>query len=87
MIYGSGLKSYTCLKLFDQLIKPICLYETEIWGPNELSLLTGNTNEKIVTALDKTICKKHIFPFQNTFWGFRKKPQTLQLEGNWKGFH
>jgi hypothetical protein len=32
LLYDSNLKPDTSLKLFDQLIKPICLYGAEIWG-------------------------------------------------------
>ena len=30
LIYGSNIKPKSCLQMFDQLIKPICLYGSEI---------------------------------------------------------
>ena len=42
LIYNSNLKPKICLKLFDQLITPICLYGSEILGINRIN--TTNTN-------------------------------------------
>jgi hypothetical protein len=58
LIYGTNLKPSVCLKLFDQLIKPICLYGSEIWGPTNLHVAESLENDgKLESSLDKLLCE------------------------------
>ena len=51
-----------CLKLFDQLIKPICLYGAEIWSPESFdthqSLNESLDENKFEECYSKLLCEK-----------------------------
>ena len=59
LLYDSNLKPDTSLKLFDQLIKPICLYGAEIWGVDSINIsMDLQENGKLENSLEKILCEK-----------------------------
>jgi len=50
LLYGSNLNPNVCLQLFDQLIKPICLYGAEIWGPIEVHAPSSLENKWVASV-------------------------------------
>ena len=82
LIYGAKLKPYICLKLFDQLIKPICLYGSEIWGPSTINLAdTEGNNGKLEATFDKILCEKLNLSFSKFILGVHKKAQNSAVHG------
>ena len=71
LLYGTGIKPPISLKMFDQLIKPICLYGSELWGLEILNikkldkyyyLVLINYYVKILTSLSADtylVCTKN----------------------------
>ncbi len=56
---NTGLPPKSILKLFDQLVKPIALYGSEIWGMESVGGkdLTRDHVDP-VESLSKTVCEK-----------------------------
>ena len=52
--YGSGMNPLTSLKLFNQLVKPISLYGSELWG---VDLLNINL-QMFLESMENLTCEK-----------------------------
>jgi len=82
LLYGSNLKPYVGLKLFDQLIKPICLYGAEIWGPKHLSISDSLENDgSLEHSFEKLLCEKLNISFSKFLLGVHKKSQNSAVRG------
>lgn len=80
LLQNSQLNLSTCLKLFDQLIKPICLYGSEIWGVNFIK--TSDSNKTTLsTSFDKLRCEKLNLSFCKTILGVHRKAQNSAVRG------
>ena len=78
LLYDSYLKPKLCLQLFDQLIKPICLYGSEIWGQNVIKTSnSSNFNE----SLAKFESEKLNISFAKFILGVHKKAQNSAVRG------
>ncbi len=53
MISGTDLDAHTSLKLFDQVVKPVALYGSEIWGVN---CLNYKNRESLMNSMNKIKC-------------------------------
>ena len=82
LLYGSDLKPALCMKLFDQLIKPICLYGAEIWGPSSLFISSPLENEgQLEKQCEKLMCEKLHISFAKFVLGVHKKSQNSAVRG------
>lgn len=82
LLYGSNLKPYVGLKLFDQLIKPICLYGSEIWGPKCISINETFDNDGCLErSLEKILCENLNMSFSKFLLGVHKKSQNSAVRG------
>jgi len=68
------------LKLFDQLIKPIALYGSEIWGPDTLKFSAEDCN-KFSESLHKFKSEKLNLSFARFILGVHKKSQNSAVRG------
>jgi len=87
LFYGSNLNPNVCLHLFDQLIKPICLYGAEIWGPAELHAppsLENNGHFEANYKKQNLSVKNLICPLLNIFLECTKNHKILRLWVNWE---
>ena len=78
LLHGTGMRPNTCLKLFDQLIKPICLYGSEIWG---VEFCRSADPEKIYTYFEKLPCEKLNMSMCRFILGLHKKSQISATRG------
>ena len=78
LLYNSTLKPQLCLQLFDQLIKPICLYGSEIWGPHTIKT---STVSKFCESLAKPESEKLNISFSKFILGVHKKSQNSAVRG------
>ena len=83
LLHDSNLKPSVCLKLFDQLIKPICLYGCEIWGPDYLKAIipSQETSGKFEESLEKFMCEKLNISFSKFVLGVHKKDSNSAVRG------
>ena len=78
LLYGTNIKPNTCLQLFDQLIKPICLYGSEIWGIDRLKTQDTSTFNE---SLEKYTSEKLNLSFAKFSLGVHKKAQSSAVRG------
>ena len=78
LLYGSSVKPSTCIKLFDQLIKPIALYGSEIWGVGEFKL---NNITSFMKTLEKFAAEKVNLSFSKFALGVHQKAQNSAVRG------
>ena len=78
LMFGAGITPSTSLKLFDQLIKPICLYGSEIWGTE---LLKPKDLTKLLSSLDTAECEKLNKSLCRFILGVHKKSQVNAIRG------
>ena len=78
LLTDSSLKPSTCLKLFDQLIKPICLYGSEIWGIDEFRF---NNICRFNKTLELFLSEKLNLSFSKYTLGVHKKAQNSAVRG------
>jgi len=82
LLSGSNLKAHICLKLFDQLIKPICLYAAEIWGIFEFKIPSVlGVIGKLEASLENVLCEKLNTSFAKFVLGVHKKAQNTAVRG------
>jgi hypothetical protein len=80
LLHNSGLPPQTSLRLFDQLIKPICLYGSEIWGTEFIK--PHDTTSKFFASMEKLACEKVNLSFSKFILGVHKKAQTSAIRGD-----
>jgi len=68
------------MNLFDQLIKPIALYGSEIWGPDVIKGLDGD-DTKYCRSLESFACEKLNLSFARFVLGVHKKAQNSAIYG------
>ena len=79
LLYSTKVKPKLCLKLFDQLIKPICLYGSELWRMNAIK---GNFNlRKLFQSPNAVKCEKVQLSFCRFILGLHKKSSNLAVMG------
>ena len=78
LLHGSGMNPLTSLKLFDQLVKPIALYGSELWGADILSMLNPT---KFFESMEKVLCEKLNMSISRFILGVHKKSQTSAVRG------
>ena len=78
LLYDSTVSVKTSLKLFDQLIKPICLYGSEIWG---FECLKKPERSKIFSEIEKVPCEKVHISFCRFILGVHRKSQLSAIRG------
>ena len=78
LLHGSGLQPSASLRLFDQLIKPICLYGSEIWGAE---FCNSSELPKILKNMEKLICEKINISMCRFTLGLHKKSQISAIRG------
>ena len=78
LLYDSEVSVTTSLKLFDQLVKPICMYGSEIWGYefNKKNILTS-----LFSSVEKALCEKVHISFCRFILGVHKKSQLSAIRG------
>jgi len=78
LLHSSNLKPSVCMKLFDQLIKPICLYGSELWGTD---LLKTSDLHVFLESMTKSACEKLNISFCRFVLGVHKKSQLSAVRG------
>ncbi len=78
MVGGANLLPQVTLRLFDQLIKPIALYGSEIWGHETIS--TKNP-EKFLDSLSNPVCEKLNLSLCRFALGLHRKTQISATRG------
>jgi hypothetical protein len=80
LLFNTELKPDVSMKLFDQLIKPIALYGSEIWAPD---LLKSSQDErsKFNDSLGKFSSEKINLSFERFILGVHKKSQVSAVQG------
>jgi hypothetical protein len=88
LLHDSKLNPSVCLKLFDQLIKPICLYGCEIWGPDYIkaNVPSQETSGKFEESLEKFMCEKLNISFSKFLLGVHKKASNCAVRGELGNF-
>jgi hypothetical protein len=83
LLRGSNLKPNVCLKLFDQLIKPICLYGAEVWGPDfiKAAMPIQEINTKFEVSMENLTCEKLNTSFAKFVLGVHRKAQNSAVRG------
>jgi hypothetical protein len=80
-IRDSAIPPSLALKLFDQLIKPICLYGSEIWGADNLSSTKFSKDGGFETAYYKHPIEKLQIHFCKSILGVTKKASNAAIMG------
>ena len=80
LLTDTGIEPKTAIKLFDQLIKPIALYGSEIWGPGKLSASLQN-KQMLNKSFSKMSCEKVNLSFCRSILGVHKKAQNSAVLG------
>ena len=65
-------RCHQTFKLFDQLIKPIALYGSDIWGLNCLKVRDG---DKFFSTLDMPLCENLNLSMYRCTLGVHKNPR------------
>lgn len=82
LLYNTNINPKTALKLFDQLIKPIALYGSEIWGPDTIRCkLTNESEPKFIRSFESFACEKLNLSFARFVLGVHKKAQNTAVLG------
>jgi hypothetical protein len=80
LLRHSQLDPSISLKMFDQLIKPICMYGSELWGPDCIKM-SANDNKKFFTSIEKLCCEKLNMSFCKFTLGVHRKSQNSAVRG------
>ena len=80
LVQTCGLTPKVSIKLFDQLIKPICLYGSELWGPDFITMREVNP-DKFFNAMEKLNCEKVNLSFSKSILGVHRKAQNSAVRG------
>lgn len=78
LLMQCNFKPSLCLRLFDQLIKPICLYGSEIWG---LDKIKCNNASKFYKSIESFTSEKTNMSFSKFVLGVHKKAQNTAVHG------
>jgi len=78
LLYGSGMNPLTSLTLFDQLVKPIALYGSELWG---IDLFNTSSLPKFLHSMEKPTCEKLNISLCRFVLGVHKKSQITAIRG------
>lgn len=78
LIFGSNMKPSTSLQLFDQLIKPICLYGSEIWITDTLKL---DDEQSLAKSMDSVMSEKLNLSYSKFTLGLHRKAQNTAVRG------
>lgn len=78
LVSGPNINPGTCIKLFDQLIKPICLYGSEIWGIEKLKY---DSEANFIKCIESFIAEKIDLSFSKFALGVHRKAQTTAVRG------
>ena len=78
LLHGSGMNPFTSLRLFDQLVKPIALYGSELWGAD---ILCMSNPKKFFESMEKLLCEKLNMSISRFVLGVHKKSQTSAVKG------
>ena len=90
-----ALKRYICtgnikvrfgVKLFDQMIKPILCYASELWSACDLGKRKFRTEDGLAKYLDSTPIEKVHVKFCKFIMGVNKRAVNLLLKVNWVVF-
>ena len=75
LLYNMNIDPVISLKLFDQLIKPVILYGSEIWGIDPIRFSMDN-HFKFFESTQKFVCEKLNLSFSRFILGVHKKAQS-----------
>ncbi len=78
MISGTDLEDRTSLKLFDQPVKPVALYGSEMWGVNSLNY---KNTESFMNSMNKIKCENLNISMCRSILGLHKKSQITATRG------
>ena len=78
LLYDSSISVLTSLKLFDQLIKPVCLYGSEIWG---FEFMKKHDVPYLFSGLERAPCEKVHISFCRFILGVHRKSQLSAIRG------
>jgi hypothetical protein len=81
MLHDTNLSPSTCIKLFDQLIRPICHYASEIWGLFNIRIPPKDITGKLESSLENFKCEKLNLSFARYVLGVHKKAQNSAVRG------
>ena len=81
LLSSGNFKPKTCLKLFDQLILPICLYGSEIWGTNILKNKNKDKKYALENKYDKLPVEIVHLSFLKFSLGCHKKSTNDAVRG------
>ena len=83
MLHRTQLTPNISIKMFDQLIKPICLYASEFWGPfiikDPASL--HDSIDKMYESLESVMSEKLNISFCKYILGVHRKAQNSSIRG------
>ena len=80
LLRNSDISPALSLELFDQLIKPICMYGSELWGPDCLNMRKQDV-DKLFSRFDKLNCEKIHLSFCRYILGVHRKAQISAVRG------
>jgi hypothetical protein len=80
LLNNTHLNPQVALKLFDQLIKPIALYGSEIWGPDTIKY-SDQDQTKFSQSIHKFACEKLNSSFAQFILGIHRKAQGTAILG------
>ena len=78
LLHSSNIKPSVSMKLFEQLIQPICLYGSELWGAYSLKTVE---HHKFIESMEKLACEKLNMSFCRFLLGVHKKAQQSAIRG------
>ena len=78
LLTESSLKPSTCVKMFEQLIQPICLYGSEIWSIDDVKC---NSIIAFMKSLELFSAEKLNLSFSKFSLGVHKKAQNSAVRG------
>ena len=78
LLAGACYRPTLCIRLFDQLIKPICVYGSEIWGIDEVKV---DSPLKFARSSESFTAEKLNLSFSKFSLGVHKKAQNSAVRG------
>ena len=78
LLQGSNIRPSTSLQLFDQLIKPICLYGSEIWA---IDTIKYTSSDALAKSLESLASEKLNISFSKCTLGVHRKAQNTAVRG------
>ena len=78
LLYGSDIKPSISLKLFDQLVKPVCLYGSEIWIMDAIKF---DDDEMLAKSLESILSEKVNISFSKFILSVHGKAQNTAVRG------